>query len=186
MKKTIAILLVLVIGMVGVFAAVNDASLHLKTEVHEFSQMLITESKPVGGVTWAEFGNTLVESSGSYTTTENRKGIDPYDATIQPVGFLHTRTNRRGGYEIMVSATLLTSTEGTTTENIGYDVYKGEGQDLTKIYTAGGDAVLFVSESPSSGMREQSNGISVQLETYGDNLSAGLYTGDITFEYIGK
>lgn len=195
MKKTIAILLILVIGMVGVFAA-NEAEVNLITTVFEFSEMKITEVMPES-LTWTAFPNSAVVGAfTTYTGTENanRKSIDPYTTALQSVGFLHTRTNRRGGYNIKVSATVLSSTEAVgganVVQTIGYDVYALDAGDASatpaKIYTAGAaTAEIFVSEGLSTGMRAKSTEIRVELATTGDNLSSGTYTGDITFEYVG-
>lgn len=186
MKKTIAILLVLVIGMVGVWAAVNDVALNLITTVFEFSEMKITASSTVP--TWTAWSNTALGNySASYTGTdnENRKSIDPYISTAQPVGYIHTRTNRRGGYTVSVSGTPLTSTDGTTVQYINYEIYNaGE----TAVYVVGttASAQTFVSETVGTGMRLKATPVSVKLITTGDNLSAGVYTADITFSYAGN
>ena len=184
MKKTIAILLVLVIGMAGMFAATAD--LNLITTVFEFSELKITESD--SSITWNSWTNAADGNfSSTYTGTdnENRKEINPYLTTAQNVGYLNTRTNRRGGYDVTVSAIALTSTDGTTVQDINYEIYNGTA---TAVYTVGTSTspATFVSEAVGQGMRSKQTPISVKLLSTGDALSSGTYTGDITFTYTGK
>lgn len=186
MKKTIAILLVLVIGMVGVWAAVSDAKLHLTTAVAEFSEMLITADS--NEPNWATFENSLVENSASYTSNSNRKSIDPYEDDAQDVGYIHTRTNRRGGYTITVTGAALSSTEGTTVQTISYEIYNTPADTpSTAIFTVGDPSpAIFVQEEIGTGMRAKKTAISVRLLNVGNDLSSGTYTGNITFAYTGN
>lgn len=184
MKKTIAILLVLVIGMAGVFAADLTADLNLITTVYEFNEMKITEANSVTWTTFGEDQEADVNASSTYTgtTVATRKSIDPYTTTAQDVGYLHTRTNLRRGYTVTVKATQLSSLD-VTTQAIDYSIFNG-GESA--VYTTAATqpvAVTFVEEGSGTGMRPKSTPISVLLSATGDTLSAGVYTGDITFEY---
>jgi len=184
MKKTIAILLVLVIGMAGVFAATAD--LNLITTVFEFSEMKITESDtPITWNSWENATDGNFSSTYTGTANESRKAINPYETDAQNVGYLNTRTNRRGGYNVTVSATVLTSTDDTTVQDINYEIYN---DTETAVYTAGTttSAATFVTEGIGQGMRSKQTPISVKLLTTGDDLSSGTYTGDITFTYTGN
>jgi hypothetical protein len=185
MKKTIAILLVLVIGMAGVFAATAD--LNLITTVFEFSELKITESDtPIEWNSWANATDGNFSSTYTGTANESRKEIDPYITTAQNVGYLNTRTNRRGGYNVTVSATALTSTEGTTVQDINYEIYNDTTATAVYIVGTTPSAATFVSEGVGQGMRSKQTPISVKLLTTGDDLSSGTYTGDITFTYTGN
>lgn len=189
MKKTIAILLVLVIGMVGVWAATAD--LNLTTKVYEFNEMKITETPTPA--TWTAFpSNPLANTNPvatTYTTNANRKSVDPYVTTSQNVGYLQTRTNIRRGYTVSITATQLSSTEGATgseiTQVINYAIYN----DTSLIYTTADTApaaATFLSVSNGTGMRATTSPINVILSSTGDELSAGTYNGDITFTYTAN
>jgi len=184
MKKTIAILLVLIIGMAGVFAADLTANLNLITTVYEFNEMIITEENDV---TWTPFGegqkaDVNARSTYTGTTAETRKSIDPYTTDAQAVGYLHTRTNLRRGYTVKVKATQLSSLDETTQE-IDYSIFNGGESPVYTTAATPPVAVTFVEQESGTGMRLKSTPISVLLLATGDELSAGVYTGDITFEY---
>jgi len=193
MKKTIAILLVLVIGMVGVWAATAD--LNLITIVYEFNEMIITENSTVP--TWTTFPNTTnlgLASTYTDTSNANRKAVDPYNSTYQNVGYIHTRTNMRRGYSVSISATQLISSETGTAEGasaivekINYSIYNDlSGSTPTAVYTTADTAPnpeTYVTQAAGTGMRVKSTPVYIKLATVGNSLSAGTYTGDITFTY---
>jgi len=192
MKKTIAILLVLVIGMVGVFAATAD--LLLVSKVFEVNQMAIVQAS--SAAPWTSFTNdALVDSASTYTVaspTEVRQTVDPYTTAAQHVADLHTRTNNRQGFTVSIVATQLISSETvgsvTSDEKINYEIYNDNGS--TKIYTTADTAptaATFMSDAGTTkGLRVDSKPIYVKLLTTGAALNAGTYEGDITFTYTAN
>ena len=174
MKKTIAILLVLVIGMVGVWAATLSADLNLTTTVYEFSEMVISSDL---AHTWATFDNTT--TADVINTPSNLSAtINPYITTNQSVGYLHTRSNVRTGYTVNILATRLTD----DTKVIDYELYN----DADLVYTTSATTpvyTIFVTKPAGTGMQYDNSEILVKLTTTGDNLSAGSYSATVTFSY---
>jgi hypothetical protein len=186
MKKTIAILLVLVIGMVGVFAATAD--LLLTTTVFEVNQMSIIE--PDGTTPWTDFENAaaIATATSSYSTT--RQTVDPYITTPQYIADVHTRTNNRQGYTVSIQATQLISSEivgenPADVEKINYTIYNDNG--TTAIYTTAdtlpASATFMSDDGTTKGLRATEKPVYVKLLTTKDNLNAGTYEGAITFTY---
>ena len=199
MKKTIAILLILVIGMVGVFAATapNAQELHLKTTVVAINEMHITEVD--GEPEWtSSFGsNSEVSASSTAYGGATYYSEITLDETLQTVGELHTRTNNRNTITVKITATALeTSTTttgdgGTTTttidDTIHYTVTGGNVSNAS--YHTGlvnGNplaAVAFHVMPAGSGLRDLSTDIEVTLDSGVAKKTAGEYTGYITFNY---
>ena len=189
MKKTIAILLVLVIGMVGVFAAtVGTKDLLLTTTVSPIDSMAIVAADataptfPVTGDQFTTFTGTPVDLTVDNTTS------------AQTVGKLYTYSNRRV-YEVQITATPLSSTAGGSTNYIDYVVSGGvdAAAQATTFTTNGAStsttAVVFYTKSgASAGATVGANGqsISVQLTTDYTTVAAGAYSGAITFNYIAN
>ncbi|MDD2396126.1 MAG: hypothetical protein PHG12_10350 [Sphaerochaeta sp.] len=131
MKKTIAILLVLVIGMVGVWAA--DAQLNLKTTVPDRTYMFVSSADsqtPTPG-TYAEFLAAAGLLSGSSATIgEEAIAIAQLGNTIpstivllqddsQNVGKLHFLTNSATSVTVQLTADQLKGALESNTYRIG-------------------------------------------------------------------
>lgn len=125
MKKTIAILLVLVIGMVGVFAdgadaigASPEASITLTTKINAFAVFGVTKSdaSPLveGDFASLEDFNEKVTTT---TTYDNREEDDMYEFTnsnsLPVVGYLHGINNQKGDVKLSIKVDPFTSTNPT-------------------------------------------------------------------------
>ncbi len=106
MKKTIAILLILVIGMVGVFA--NPVKLNLETTIDLVNRLAITNAGTAGHT----FG------TGSTAETAVSVNFDPATAYVKGFAMasgeptataanLHFKTNNPNAVEVTFSASLL-------------------------------------------------------------------------------
>ena len=126
MKKTIAILLILVIGMVGVFAADErtEATVKLETAIAEIVAVGVTEYEA------AENAGLSIDSFASYGKFEDdTKDSVTFDTITdmndfvegQNVAFLHAFSNSTTGATITVSGSEFeaTQTSGSTTTVIG-------------------------------------------------------------------
>lgn len=197
MKKTIAILLILVIGMVGVFAdpapvaSTADVKIGVTTLIEPINDMLALSSvsvdwdNPTNGIDNTEGGNYRTVSSATETT----------------VGYLHSRSNNRAGYVIKMQAGPLKSTASGVTGGIQSVVYLGyeakayledEGDlvedaistTVTTPSSAGGN-VPITSISNLSGLVENYREIKVTVPDFATAL-AGEYFADITFTYLAN
>ena len=188
MKKTIAILLVLVIGMVGVWAAiaVDNADLQFKTVVNGVNLMGLSNSAT------APTGNTWTIGDLDYTANPVNT------ATATPIAYLHTKTNHRSGIVVTMLAGALTSSAadptGTITNasvNLAYKVStlapNGIDTAISEATASGAaeSATTIISTGAITGMTITSRNISVEIPGYADAL-AGTYTGTITFAYTAN
>ncbi|MDC7229484.1 MAG: hypothetical protein PQJ48_04170 [Sphaerochaetaceae bacterium] len=188
MKKTIAILLVLVIGMAGVFA-VDDANLFVETTVFAINEMMITASDEEP--TWTD--NLQLEnigySSSVYNDAQHTSVVDTSEAGAQTVGYLHTRTNNRLGIKVYISASALEYSiddgqgGSTVIDTIDYTVSGGTDDYNT---FDGGNAVEYMSiNNTSTGLRlGDVKTVQVTLEDDAEKKTAGDYVGNIVFNYI--
>ena len=126
MKKTIAILLVLVIGMAGVFAASADLTLITTVPVNDEIKLTPYENSTYN------FG-----SVGSTTDFDMDFSLDAWDntsnETAQSVAYVHARSNRSGGFKVTATATALSMSEAAATSGdseinyyIGYKISAGD------------------------------------------------------------
>lgn len=112
MKKTIAILLVLVIGMVGVFAA--DADILLTTTIAPINQMaIVAKGTVLANYAWPEGSTdtpaTTVGTSSIYGTTETALVLSAaLEDSFVRIAELFARSNNRGGVSISFTSTSLT------------------------------------------------------------------------------
>ncbi|ADY12442.1 hypothetical protein SpiBuddy_0613 [Sphaerochaeta globosa str. Buddy] len=196
MKKTIAILLVLVIGMVGVFAATApaDVSLFVKTSVYAINEMKITAAAtPTSWTTNAQAAE-IRASSSVYDSALSANSVNTSSTSAQIVGYLQTRTNNRLGVEVKVQASKLkyniTTTQDvegiptevtTTVDSIDYTVTGGANPYNTASNTT---AVSYMTIAAGTGLRlGDVKTVQVTLESNVANKTAGNYVGDITFNY---
>ncbi|MFA6784733.1 MAG: hypothetical protein WCR13_07540, partial [Sphaerochaeta sp.] len=98
MKKTIAILLVLVIGMAGVFATTAD--LEIKTSISDITYLGVTTSSDTP--TWASIGNL---------TNTNALSVDNTNVSTTPIAYLHVNSNNKDFSVFLKSITPLKSTD---------------------------------------------------------------------------
>ena len=174
MKKTIAILLVLVIAMAGVFAADTSpvsSELDLKTTID-----LIFQSKLVGS---ANKLVTVDATSFDAITTANllaEQSVSPSLTTS--FGYLYIKTNSEEGYKLKITGEKLTST--TTASEINYVLtagtatYTSSTNTSVEYSTSGNLTALSVNEFPVS--------VAVVANDWNTAL-AGNYTADVTFEF---
>jgi len=196
MKKTIAILLVLVIGMVGVFADITvvaeaDAAFKVTTSVTPVNRMAVTsaEAKLASSA-------TSLTAWDNYVTTNALTTI-PAPASEDLIGYLNIATNNVAGVAVKVSATPMTSTDAATDGyEIGYYITVNGSDKIVSGYSNSG--LTPVSATPKTTVVETTetaaNG-SLSLTTYAinaelDNLSfenaptAINYEGTVTFEFV--
>ena len=110
MKKTIAILLVLVIAMAGVWAA---ETVEIYTVIDEVADFAISAYDAEDTTNLGK----LVSLTGTWTTAEIDKEVTSAAANI---GWLNVRTNSATGFTIDINAPSLTNEENTLAENINY------------------------------------------------------------------
>ncbi len=173
MKKTIAILLILVIGMVGVFAddpvsGVDTTVIKLTTTVDEYTRMAITNSET------ASFDD-LIEATSVYSD-------DAYDFSAATIHF-HAETNRRVGATITMQAQPLTSTENDIETYLDYKITIGDAES----YTSGGEAddavtvVVLKYDHINRKPVSYSKPVSIVITDTLANAAAGTYEGQIAF-----
>jgi hypothetical protein len=172
MKKTIAILLVLVIGMAGVFAAENiEASLALTTSVTSYNLLAITDST----TTTFDFDEDPESLSTSF---------DVANAFVAPVtaAHLHYKTNNAGPVTLKISGSAL--------------VNDGDGAFMPYTLTCGSATIVTVNATEvistndvfayaQTGLETASLPIEVQI-TEGDDLddyTAGTYSTTVKFNF---
>jgi hypothetical protein len=101
MKKTIAILLVLVIGMVGVFAA--DATLNLTTSIDKVNRIAITLGSSYAFPTLSTEEPVVSETVIlDHAVTFSTSAVD--------VGYIHYKTNNPNGVTVSMDGTYLENT----------------------------------------------------------------------------
>lgn len=193
MKKTIAILLVLVIGMVGVFAANDTAEKTMKINVAVtlINDMVVSETSTPDWNTSASI-DKVITSNDEIT-----------------VGFLHTRSNNYKGYTVWMTPGTLENT--TATYGASYLQYtantyaSGENAASATSTTGATAAVEAEGENPAipAGIAGSADGAAVKIIDSGNllaltttyrelkvkidntlgNALAGDYNAYITFEF---
>jgi len=179
MKKTIVILLVLVIGMVGVLADESEgstpvagpATINITSKINPIDKIGLLgpfdENAPTLTGTWAVSLAVTVNTSA-----------------VTPVAWLHAISNNRGGVKITMTAQELSS--GTII--LPYKVITKDqaGADVTSVYPidneTGLDPKLIVNSGDLTELTPMSRRIFVEIPTY-DVAPTGTYTGSIVFDY---
>jgi len=186
-KKTIAILLILVIGVVGVFAAppyTQSKTVYLETEIQAINEMIVTAD---GELDWDDYSTT----TSAYGTTETAYGALSDSSNYNKDGtiaYLHARSNNRGGFAVTMTATPLKSTvDGVGTEYIDFIVKCGEAivettNDAVAV-TAGTVKTLTYGGSQMPILEEE---ITVNLKEKLAEAAEGTYTGSIIFSYTAS
>ena len=177
MKKTIAILLVLVIGMVGVFAGAYDASetINLTTDVLPVSSLFITTAQ------YDEYTDydTASTDEAELDIIVNASGV------IEGVGYLTIFSNLRSGYAIGYEVTALTSGTGENARYINYSVQIGSDA-LTLVTTndATTDSATIKSVGSQTLVEVFSEEIKITIDDDFNTAVAGDdYAGTIVFTY---
>ncbi|MDD3904407.1 MAG: hypothetical protein PHO09_12075 [Sphaerochaeta sp.] len=182
MKKTIAILLVLVIGMAGVFAATDAASLELKTSVSGFNKIILSATTPSTS-TYEAFNLLAPLTTKTLVYTETEGVADALD-----VGHLNYMTNKGVGISLTIAATDFSSEDtetdisytvklGTNTAVVSQtpDVYASLAQSTPAITLAAVAEVLTIDSLPIS--------VTINKSSY-DNAAADTnYVANVYFTY---
>ncbi|MEA5106611.1 MAG: hypothetical protein VB010_04585 [Sphaerochaeta associata] len=169
MKKTIAILLVLVIGMVGVWADTSPATsaLTLTTEIG-----LIFQSKLVSTANKAD----TVDVTG-FESLETLLPTQPVDPDTTSFGYLYIMSNNKPGYTLTITGEALTST--TTTSIINYTLTAG-----TATYVSSTNASTPLATSTITALDVDELAVSVDIvEADWNNALTGSYEADVTFSF---
>jgi len=185
MKKTIAILLVLVIGMAGVFAEVGDqAILNLKTSVSAFDEIKLSSESTY---TWGNVGE-VTNSNNDLGPVIISAWDNTSDDTYQNVAYVHARSNRTGGFKVSATATALTMSEGETGSEQSYYIgYKINAGDVTALSVTANDSITTVGDifsiTTNNGAHFSTGSRLIQVAPAGkiDDYRVGDYSATITF-----
>jgi hypothetical protein len=150
MKKTIAILLVLVIGMAGVFAA-DDASLKLTTTVETLNEFKIT-SEPIGT------GDEHNYSAYTALTALPETSVAA-DGTLGSSAYLAVANNSTTAFKVGLRASKLTATGINTT--IGYTVTCGTASSVAAVELADIESANFIGALEVTG---DANGVMIDTK----------------------
>jgi|GEM_PF-3483135 len=177
MKKTIAILLILVIGMVGVFAGTGatapennlGSTVKLRTTIDPMFNIKVT--------------NTIVNP---WTTS----GWDGTDYSIEDtyadvntdikteIGYVHTRSNASTGYAVSVTAGLLKDEDKTL--YLAYILSVEDVADISVGTTTAADPVEIFEIESLGELSYENRQLHVTIPTY-ETAAAGTYIADIAF-----
>lgn len=194
MKKTIAILLILVIGMVGVFAnSQGSADLLLKTTVLPIDAMAIVKHG-ADAPSFTSINGDETDFTSFTTDLATAVALDISNtSTKQSVGDLYTFSNRRL-YQVKIVATALSSlVEGGITAYMNYEVSGGNSTAASTPFITNGAStstteIVFYDHNAAtvSGAAIGANAetIEVKLNTSHLDVPSGTYTGTITFNYV--
>lgn len=148
MKKTIAILLVLVIGMVGVWANNATADLELTTSVAGKYGLKIASRAVTGatlGALVTDFNDNLV---GELLVSE----VPFTDTDLTETLYINYLSNQK--IQATVTTTMNPMSSVDTSTNIGYSVTVGTGTPVVVGKAASSVAITFIDEgSETNGMR---------------------------------
>lgn len=181
MKKTIAILLVLVIGMAGVFAA--DADLTLTTTVPMNDEIKLTAYETTSFV-FGDVGSTTVFDYSFDLDVWNNTSTE----TSQNVAYIHARSNRSGGFKVTATATALTMTEGSGESAVNYYIgYKITAGDAANVEVPASNAtttvgtVMTVAAPSGVGYSQSQKPITVIPAGKSIDYKQGQYEATVTF-----
>lgn len=177
MKKTIAILMILVLAGVGLFAAATD-NFTVTTDVAPIDKMTVST---------VEFTGTD-ESTFDNLTAYTNFAVTTQAGTKTGTGWLSTLSNNRKGYQVTMKATAMTSTEISPAAYINYEVECNAVTLTTNNGTTVTAATPVVNiTSPVTAIGSTSNEISVTVNAaqYAAAV-AGSYTGTVTFTYTAN
>ncbi len=180
MKKTIAILLVLVIGMVGVWAGDYDDSrtLNLTTTVADLATLYITSAQQT------TYTTTAPAEISSFDFVVDGPGV------IENVGYVSVFSNLRAGYSLAYTANVMTSSEGAAARYIDYSVQIGsdvntlittDAYNATPVLTGTKNIKVVTSQTATQVFSEE---IVITIDENFDTAVAGEYAGTIVFNFV--
>jgi len=186
MKKTIAILLVLVIGMVGVWAA--TAKIDITTSVAPINGIIVTiiddsiiplESDD----TYADF-SALVDfafdiESDTPVTVGRPANTDEYT----DIGYLHYYSNQAAAFSTTVTADPLASVAGIITSTIDYRVKVGTDVYNTTLGSTGTVVSLRSGTETTSTIGTKTISVSLDPDDFDSAMVSNDYEGIITFTF---
>jgi hypothetical protein len=174
MKKTIAILLVLVIGMVGVFANNNTANLELSTSVAGKYGLKIASRAVTGatlGALVTDFNDNLV---GEILVSE----VPFTDSNLTATLYINYLSNQK--IQATVTTTMDPMSSADTSTKIGYSVTVGTDTPVVVGKAASSVPVTFIDEgSEINGMRVVGQAFTIDMN-YDDWLAATAATNYTT------
>lgn len=176
MKKSIAILLVLVIATVGLFA--DTAAMQVKTTIIAASEVVITADNP-------GFSNPTYEDFSALTAIADAVAVDKASTTI---GYLNFFTNKTTGLTATFTATKLADNDATSpvSTTIGYTVTVN---GVSKDAAAGASAPITLVATGQTGTTIATLPITIDLVDDDYDTAAvakGLYVADIVFTYTAN
>ncbi|WP_345907408.1 hypothetical protein [Sphaerochaeta sp. UBA5849] len=188
MKKTIAILLVLVIGMVGVWAEEANATLNLQTTIDEVNRIAITTGSTYSFPTLSTVDPIVSEASMiTHTVAFSTAAVD--------VGYIHYKTNNANGVTVSMNGTYLANAANNAyiipyqIDVLAGDVSGDTTKSLIKLNATGdttADVVLFEATSGTSLFTDhrkiQISGVAGSAANY----PAGLYSATVTFKLTAQ
>lgn len=189
MKKTIAILLILVIGMVGVWADTDTATLAISSTVPAYNAIKITTeaysfADPFSYAGFYDGTDEVVTSLVPIISTN-------YTAKVT-VGYFNYFTNDLTGFSTTVSATpLIDEIDENVTTKIGYSVYLTFDETSTEVVTVSKNAETAVSGSqfalPVNTNTVTTGSSPIEVKVVDNDFQTALasdgYTANITFTY---
>lgn len=157
MKKTIAILLVLVIGMVGVWAANdNDTTLMLNSTVSGKYGLKIDST----GVT----GATLSEKIASFNNLTEVASTSFNDGDLTETLYVNYMSNQK--IKATVTTSMLPMSSNTVTSKIGYGVTVGTTTTEVPADAESGVAITFIEDAVEiNGMRVVSQAFTINVDS---------------------
>lgn len=179
-KNLIAILLVLMISSVGIFAADATGQFDVVTNVggiHEIKLVTVGTTVPT---TKAGFDGLTADNS-DFTVDDTNY------STVQTVRQLISMSNNRNGYYMTLSATAMEADLGTEFAYINYDVIAGGASVTTNDGTTVTSATNIYDSGTLSGITFYSTNVTVEVdaEEY-ENAVTGSYSGTITFNLFAN
>jgi len=183
MKKTIAILLVLVIGMVGVWAAFTDTSnqnLVLNTTVAINNAFKITTSSETGNSFYDVFGIT-----GEANPADASRTLDIDDATdgLTTEAYLTIGTNNPSGFVVYLQSASQLAKDETSTK-IDYEISVGDASWDTSDAPVTGVSVGTVTSTTSAVVISKQISVVVDPESYYNaeaTTGEEIYTATVVF-----
>ncbi|MBJ2356002.1 hypothetical protein [Sphaerochaeta sp. S2] len=179
MKKTIAILLVLVIGMAGVFADGETASLEINTLISDITYLGVTTTSDEP--TWTTIGSLIGETDAISVDNTNKKDT--------PIAYLHVNSNNENFNVFLNNIEVLSSEAVSTT--IDYTLYMTEEGASTAVSHTASNAITVGSEPVAISVTEATAitktyaSLAVELDAndWANALVADDYESTMTFEF---
>ncbi|MPM08117.1 hypothetical protein SDC9_54429 [bioreactor metagenome] len=186
MKKTIAILLVLVIGMVGVFA--DTAKIDITTSVTPINGIIVTVideaiTPLISTSTYADFSALATSAFDIATdtpvTVERPTSLNAYS----DIGYLHYYSNQAAAFSTTVTAAPLASAAGIITSTIDYRVKVGTDVYNTTAGSMGTVVSLRTGTETTSTIGTKTISVSLDPDDFDSAMVANDYEGIITFTF---